>query len=102
MHLTPRRALPNSAPRFLCVATLPAARAGPQAVATTVLLPTARSLLHDEHEEQLPVADLRTFDHQRAGLAQLGLGFEKHIFLLKQLQVEKITCVRLAFGIDVQ
>ena len=47
------------------------------------------ALLHDQQQEQLPVADLRTSNDKRTALAQLRLGFEEAFFSPGKLQIEQ-------------
>ena len=44
-------------------------------------------LLNDQHEQQLPAAYLRTFDHERAALVQLCVHLEQKLPFLEKLQV---------------
>src|ERR1700730_4367258 len=60
------------------------------------LTAAAPDLLYDEHKEQLSAADLRTFDHERAALAQLGFGLEKKLLFLEELQIQDVTSGRFA------
>ena len=47
----------------------------------------ASYLLNDQHEQQLPAAYLRTFDHKRAALVQLCVHLEQKLPFLEKLQV---------------
>src|SRR5947199_4287298 len=48
-------------------------------------------LLHNQHQEQLSAADLRTFDDQGAALAQLGICFKQELFLFVKFQVQNVA-----------
>ena len=43
-------------------------------------------LLNDQHEQQLPAAYLRTFDHERAALVQLCVRLEQKLPFLEKPQ----------------
>ncbi len=45
--------------------------------------PAPNDSLHDEQQQQLPRADLRAFDHERAALLQGRIRFEQHLPILK-------------------
>src|ERR1041385_4384747 len=58
--------------------------------------------LHDQHEQQLPAANLRPFDYKRAALVQLCVHLQQKLLFLEKLQVQNIARFGLSPGIDMQ
>ena len=50
----------------------------------------------------MPAPDLRSLDDDRAGSAQIGIGFEQNILFFIQLEIQRVTGVILAARIDMQ
>lgn len=59
-------------------------------------------LLHDKQQEQLASPNLRSSDHERAALAQGGVGFQEQLTVLKQLKIDPIPVARNSSWIDMK